>query len=72
MKPTSFLAKLIGGSGLRRTPKSSGFWPTGECTVHTKRWKKPDWMQPASKSWRTYSRASTVSCTVCVGKPYIR
>jgi hypothetical protein len=29
----------------------------------TKRWKKPLWMQPASNSWRTYSSASTVSCT---------
>ena len=46
--------------------------PTGECTVQAKRWKKPDWMQPASNSWRTYSSASTVSCTVWVGKPYIR
>ena len=25
-----------------------------------------------SNNWRTYSSASTVSCTVCVGKPYIR
>jgi hypothetical protein len=53
----------------RRRP---GSLPTGECTVQAKRWKKPDWMQPAANSWRTYSSASTVSCTVCVGKPYIR
>jgi hypothetical protein len=66
------LGEADGGSGLSFTPYSSGFRPTGECTVQAKRWKKPDWMQPAAKSWRTYSSASTVSCTVWVGKPYIR
>jgi len=43
--------------------------PDRECTVQAKRWKNPDWMQFAANSWRTYSSASTVSCTVCVGKP---
>ncbi|MNY07940.1 hypothetical protein D3C86_1407670 [compost metagenome] len=68
----SFLAKVTGGKGCSVTPYSSGFFPTGECTVQAKRWKKPLWMQSFSNNWRTYSSASTVSCTVCVGKPYIR
>ena len=71
-KPTSFFAKPPGGSGSSVTPNAAGSLPTGECTVQAKRWKKPLWMQPAANSWRTYSSASTVSCTVCVGKPYIR
>ena len=50
----------------------NGSSPTGECTVQAKRWKNPLWMQPLRNSWRTYSSASTVSCTVWVGKPYIR
>jgi hypothetical protein len=71
MKPTSFFAKPR-RQRQQRDAVVLGCWPTGECTVQAKRWKKPDWMQPSANSWRTYSSASTVSCTVCVGKPYIR
>jgi hypothetical protein len=63
-------SRAAAAAASRRSP--AGRLPTGECTVQAKRWKKPDWMQPSANSWRTYSSASTVSCTVCVGKPYIR
>jgi hypothetical protein len=67
---------VLGEADRRQRPQGDAVFfrvlATGECTVQAKRWKKPDWMQPVSNSWRTYSSASTVSCTVWVGKPYIR
>ena len=55
-----------------RMPYFFGSRPIGLCTVAAKRCQNADWMQPASNSWRTRSSASIVSCSVSVGKPYIR
>ena len=53
-------------------PKRPGSRPIGLWAVAAKRCQNADWMQPAANSWRTRSSASTVSCSVSVGKPYIR
>ncbi len=60
------------GSLKTRIPYFFGCRPIGLWTVAAKRCQNADWMHPASNSCRTRSSASTVSCSVSVGKPYIR
>ncbi len=60
------------GARASRMPKTSGARPIGLWAVAANRCQNADWMQPSANSWRTRSSASTVSCAVSVGKPYMR
>jgi hypothetical protein len=65
-------AKVTALAPAQRMPNSSGRWPIGLWAVAAKRCQNADCTQPAANSWRTRSSESMVSCSVSVGKPYIR